>query len=200
MSERGDNRYSHFVALAKVALPLIALALLSTVFLLARGPSGPSAIPYAEIEEIARDPRITAPRFSGLTDDGGRLSITARSAQPQGEGGLDADRLAARLETTEGVTVDMSAAEGEIDQEERTATLSGLTQITTSSGYMIETGGVTTDLDTGRIVSHGPLEARTPAANLTAGRVTFEPRNGDQPPLLVFDGGVTLVYQPVQGD
>uniref|UniRef100_A0AAN0MF35 Uncharacterized protein n=1 Tax=Yoonia rhodophyticola TaxID=3137370 RepID=A0AAN0MF35_9RHOB len=58
---------------------MIALGLLSTLFLLARAPAEPPDISFAEIEAMARDQRITAPRFSGVTDDGSVISIAARS-------------------------------------------------------------------------------------------------------------------------
>ena len=200
MADPAISRYSSFVALAKVALPLVALALLSTVFLLARGPQGSDTIPYAEIEELAAEPRVTDPRYAGVTENGSELTVTARSIRPEGEGGASVERIAARLTRSDGARVDVIATEGALDNAARTITLSGLAQITTSNGYMIETGGVVTDLETGQMVTDGPLEARTPEGRLTAGRLTIDPGGPSRATQLVFDGGVQLVYLPQKGD
>ena len=49
--------YSRFVALAKVVLPLAALRLFATLFLIARQIDPDAAIPFAEVdvEQFARD-------------------------------------------------------------------------------------------------------------------------------------------------
>ena len=57
------NRRSVIVAWLRVLLPLGALAVLSTLFLLSRKPDPDAAIPYARVdaEALARQPRVTAP-------------------------------------------------------------------------------------------------------------------------------------------
>src|SRR5687768_1056659 len=70
------RRRSRVVAWAKVLLPLGALGLLSTVFLLAREPLGVIDIPYAELEEIAREPRIDRPRLAGVAPDGTTVTLS----------------------------------------------------------------------------------------------------------------------------
>src|SRR5690554_4812329 len=77
-----DNLYSSFVNWSKILLPLAALALLSTVFLLARGDETQTAIPVAELEAIAREPRISAPRFAGTAEDGSAIAVSAEVMRP----------------------------------------------------------------------------------------------------------------------
>ena len=57
------DRYSRMVTFLKVLLPLAALALLSTLFLISRGINTKATIPFAahEIEERMRGQQITAP-------------------------------------------------------------------------------------------------------------------------------------------
>ena len=92
------NLRSVVVAWLRVLLPLAALAILSTLFLLSRRPDPDAAIPYARIdaEARARDPRITAPSFAGVTSDGATIALTADRATPGRDGGVagaDAPRL-----------------------------------------------------------------------------------------------------------
>ena len=67
----------------RVLLPLLALAMLSVMFLFSReGGDGRSQIPYAEVdaEAMARDPRVVAPEYAGVTADGARLTLRATEA------------------------------------------------------------------------------------------------------------------------
>ncbi|TGN46479.1 hypothetical protein E4L95_19415, partial [Paracoccus liaowanqingii] len=73
----------------RVLLPLVALAMLSTMFLFSRRSDTESRIPYAEVEAeaAAREGRIVAPDYSAVTPDGARLSLRAAQATPSAEGG-----------------------------------------------------------------------------------------------------------------
>jgi len=77
-----DNTYSRVVAWAKVLLPLLALALLSTLFLVARTVDPAQKLPFADIDvdAIAREQRIGAPKFNGVTKEGTAISLSADSA------------------------------------------------------------------------------------------------------------------------
>jgi lipopolysaccharide export system protein LptC len=79
-----ENLHSRVVAWLKIILPLTALGILSTLFLFSRTIDPSDAIPYAtvDVEERAREPRVTAPAYAGVTSDGARLSMTAAEARP----------------------------------------------------------------------------------------------------------------------
>ena len=57
------DRHTQVVGWLKVALPLLALAVLATLFLLSDRIDPDAALPYAEVDvaERAREPRMTAP-------------------------------------------------------------------------------------------------------------------------------------------
>lgn len=191
------NFYSQFVGFLKITLPLAALALMSTVFLFARAPSQETTIPYAEIEEIAREPGLSGAQFSGVADDGSVIELTARNARPQGDV-LMAETLSAGIDTVDGTRIDISAGQGEIDNGAQTARLTGLARLVTSNGYEMETAGFTTDLATGRIASEGALEVQAPFGSLTAGQLVIEtPADGDGQ-VMLFQNGVRLIYTPQQ--
>lgn len=192
-----EDAYSRFIGFLKVALPLTALALMSTVFLLARAPSQDAEIPYAEIEEIAREPRIAGAQMSGVADDGSVIEITARATRPNGPL-ITTEALAAQIDTAEGHQIIISAGQGEIDQTRRTARLFGLARMETSNGYELETAGFTANLVSGRIASDGPLEVQTPFGSLTAGQLILETPLGGTGQVMLFQNGVRLVYTPQQ--
>lgn len=75
---KGD-RHSRVVSWLKVLFPLIALALLSTLFLLSRAIEPQAVIPFAdkEVQERLRDQQITGPFYSGTTADGDLISFSA---------------------------------------------------------------------------------------------------------------------------
>jgi lipopolysaccharide export system protein LptC len=195
---RTDNLYSYFVGWMKVLLPLAALALLSTIFLLARGTNTVQTIPYAELADMAREQGMTNPNLAGVTDDGSAVSITAAALRPAADA-ADAFSIIAPtlvLVATDGSRVEVSAGLGDIDGRRRLMTLTELVRVGTSSGYMMETAGIEADLASGQISSLGPLEVQAPFGTLTAGKVVVMTSADGLGQQMVFNGGVRLLYQP----
>ena len=117
------NRRSVIVAWLRVLLPLGALAILSTLFLLSRRPDPDAAIPYASVdaEELARHPRVTAPSYAGVTADGAALTLTAESVTPAGrdpEQGGSASGLRLDWRGADGLTAELTAPQAEIGKGE----------------------------------------------------------------------------------
>ena len=191
-----DNIHSRLVAWLKVILPLAALALLSTLFLVSRGTPPEDALPYSEVdvEELAREPRLTAPRYAGVTQDGAALSVTAEVARPDAAGGASATALTARLETPDGVTTDIAASDGQLDAAAGLLTLTGDVRVTASSGYAITTGEMTAALDRTLLTAPGTVAATAPMGRIDAGAMQMTSQGDDY--VLVFNGGVKLVYEP----
>lgn len=192
-----ENAYSNLVGILKITLPLAALALMSTVFLFARAPAPDSAIPYAEIEEIAREPRLAGAQLSGVADDGSVIELTARSAKPQGDI-LTVEAMAAIIDAADGTHIEIRAGMGAFDNETRIARLEGLARVETSNGYEMETTGMTADLNSGRITSDGALEVQGPFGALTAGQLVIETPSAETGQVMLFQNGVRLVYTPQQ--
>ena len=103
--------HSRLVGWLKVALPLLALAILSTLFLVARTIDPEAAIPYAEVDiaERIREPRMTAPAYAGVTKDGATLTLTADEARPEAEGDGSAVKVHAQLATPDGARTALTA-------------------------------------------------------------------------------------------
>lgn len=193
-----DNLHSNLVTWGKIILPVAALGLLSTLFLFSRAANDTSEIPFAEIDALAREQRITAPHFSGVTTEGAILQIAADSAQPQG-GSLQTlvitgPRLT--LDAPDGTKLNIVAGEGSINGETQVAQLTGLARLETSSGFLMETAGLVANLETGEVHSLGPLEIRTPFGEASAGQVRIHVAKDGTGQQMHFTEGVKLVYTP----
>jgi lipopolysaccharide export system protein LptC len=193
--------HSRLIGWLKIILPLVALAILSTLFLVARTVDPNDAIPYAEVdvEDRLREPRITSPSYAGLTEDGAALTVTANEARPQAEDGAGAraSALVATLETPDGARTDLRANAGQIDPAARRILLSGGVTISTSSGWRVQSESISAAMDTTDISAPTPVTATGPAGTLSAQSMQLTQDAGrDGSYLLVFNGGVKLVYQP----
>ena len=194
----GDNFHSQLVGWSKILLPLVALGLLSTLFLFSRNPGEQPEIPFAEIEAMAREQRINAPRFSGVTEDGAIIAISAHSAKPDltRPDTVSIDRMVMRMDNPDGSRIDVTATSGEVDGRAAVARFLGLARLVTSTGYEMETNGLIAELNTGLVTSNGLLEIRAPFGELTAGQVTFRVSSDNAAQQMLFTEGVRLIYRP----
>lgn len=195
-----ENLHSRLVVWAKVTLPLMALALLSTLFLVSRRIDPTDAIPYADvdIEERAREPRLTEASYAGVTADGSALTLSAAEARPENESGVSfAKVIVGTLETPDKTRVDMQAATSVMDDQNRTMTLGGGVSVTTTTGYSIQTESLVADLDQTNLSSRGSVTATGPMGKIEAGEMvlTQDPNQADAYQL-VFKNRVKLLYTP----
>jgi lipopolysaccharide export system protein LptC len=194
------DRHTRVVGWLKVALPLAALAILSTLFLVARRIDPEAALPYAEVdvEDLAREPRMTAPTYAGTTEDGAALTLSAAEARPESASG-PATAAAMRLDLTtpDGGQTSLLAITAVLDEKARQVLLSGGVTIATSTGYRLETAEVAANLDRSGLESRSEVRATGPAGEIRADGMSL--RQDNQTPgayVLVFKGAVRLVYQP----
>lgn len=200
-----DNTYSRLVAWLKVLLPVAALVLLSTMFLISRGIDPTLALTRAgvDVEGLATTQGITGPQFSGVTSDGAALSFSAESAQPdlRRPGVFSAIRLQAQIETPDGGVVDIRAEKAVVDNEENRLDLLGGVVINTSTNYVIKGEGLQVALDVTWAQSTGPVSATGPLGQINAGLVRLNRQDGPGSTyLLVFNEGVTMVYNPIANE
>lgn len=192
------NRYSQFVGWLKIILPLAAIALFSTLFLFAQGRGGNGSIPFAEVEEIARENRLSSPDFAGVADDGTLFSLSAASARPLPDQPhiVSIDNIVLRVESAASVGVEVTAGIASFDSRERLAMIEGLARVASTDGYMMETRGLRAEVDAGTLESLGPLEIRAPYGEMTAGHLSVRRSETGDGLQMLFNQGVRLVYQP----
>ena len=193
-----DNAYSRFVQFVKVALPLLALALLSTMFLFSRTINPEDAIPFAEVdvEQIAREQRLQDPNFSSVTSDGTMIMVVAEAAKPDAENPrrMDITEVTADIETPTGTLIKMKSEEAFYDGESNTMDLTGNVRLSTSSGYTLHSDMLIANLSESSLISPGPVDGAGPNGTLEAGQMELKTVGRSQ--LLVLKNGVKLIYQP----
>ncbi|RKF16241.1 hypothetical protein D6850_01350 [Roseovarius spongiae] len=196
----GDNLYSVLVAWMKIILPLVALGLLSTVFLISRkvDPGGTIPVSQVDIEQRADEQGVTNPSFAGVATGGEQITFKADRVRPDldHEGRLMADRVRAELRLNGGTVVNITSDRGESDQFEYSARLDGDVHITTTTGYDIRTDVLTAEFDTLRAEAPGRVTGSGPAGTLEAGRMLLTSEEEDGTAHLLFTDGVKLVYSP----
>jgi lipopolysaccharide export system protein LptC len=194
------DRHTQVVGWLKVTLPLLALGILATLFLLADRIDPEAALPYSEVdvEGLAREPRMTAPTYAGTTSDGAALTLSADEARPATDG-TEAGALGLRLQldTPDGAVTNLTAATAVMNSAAQEILLAGGVVVTTSSGYRVETAELAAKMDRSGLQSQTPVTATGPAGDLSAGGMTLGQDNlTPRAYVLVFNGGVRLVYRP----
>ena len=192
-----DNLHSRLVAILKVVLPLIALALLSTLFLFSRKIDPEDAIPYAtvDVEDRLRDPKMTSAGFAGMTKDGASLTLSAAEARPATEGG-SLKLVVGALETPDGVKTELAATAVALDTTAQMIELTDGAELRASNGYVVQAQGLGVATDRTYIESRGAVSAQGPVGQLTAEHMLLSQQGNAGAYVLVFNGKVRLLYQP----
>ncbi len=192
--------YSRLVAFLQVFLPLLALAILSTLFLLSRNINTDAAIPFAEseIEDRVRDQLVTGPFYSGQTTRGDRIAISATTlAMPDGGGSVStANEVTAQIDLAQGGRIIMTAQTGVVDMPAKNTTFEGDVLITTTSGYRIRSDALISTLGALEVTSPGAISATGPIGDLESGQFRLTSREDSNAVHLLFTEGVKLIYQP----
>lgn len=195
------DTYSRMVRWLKVALPLTALAILSTLFFVAETLDPDAAIPYADVdvERLLREQGVSKPAFGAVTEDGVAISMSADSIRPGTEqrDRLTGTSLTANLKWPDDAHIDIASPTGIVDMSLGEAILQGGAVLESSTGYTIKSERIVANMNEAHVTSEGSISADGPAGTLTAGRLELTRQtNTDGGYLLVFKDGVRLLYQP----
>ncbi|PVH28478.1 hypothetical protein [Pararhodobacter oceanensis] len=195
------SRYSRLIGVLKIVLPLTALVLLSLVFLLARtiDPTQGISMASIDVEDRARDPRLSGARFAGVTEDGAALTIVTETARsdPNAAMRLEVTGLDLSLEGAEGETLMAHAESGVVDRGAGSFEMSGGLRLSATPGYDLRTERIEGLLDSTHIRAPGEVSGRAPAGEIHAGNMVMRVDSPmEQGYVLVFGGGVRLIYQP----
>ncbi len=193
-----DNIYSKAVVWVKVTLPLIALGLLSSLFLLAGNPDPDAALPYAEvdIDQITREQRVTEPRFAGVLAEGQELilvadAVTADAGQTEQ---IRAQAIEGRMDLSAEAFLTVEAALGNFDMARQRATLSDGVMVQSSQGYQLDSAELVMALDRVELRAPGAVHITGPGLDLTADSMEMVGPEGET--ILRFNGTVRMLYEP----
>lgn len=196
-----DIAYTRLVNWLKVILPLLALAVLSTLFLVARTVDPAQQLPFAEVDvdELAREERIGAPNFTGVTAEGAAIAVSAQSAAPDplNDGRMTGETVEARITLPGGEAINISAAAMELNTQRGLAELRDNVLIESSAGYTLVAERLEVALDRTFARAPGPVTLQGGLGQIQAG--SFELKGsptGTAGYVLVFKDKVRLLYQP----
>lgn len=191
------NRHSTIVTWVKVILPILGILLLSSLFLFSRAPNPDAAIPFADVdvEQIARDQRLSEPRFAGLTEDGREITLVSRTAVPSPERQtlIFLDIVEGRIDLSDENFMLLNARDGAVDMTAQIADLDGEVQVVTSQGYRLNTDSMDVALSDAHLTAPGVVEITGPGLRLQAGAMEMVGPDGSA--VVSFTGGVRLLYE-----
>lgn len=194
------NFHSRLVAWMKIILPLTALGILSTLFLISDNfdPNEPLPVVGIDLQQRAQDQGATNATFAGVTRARHEVLLQTRKSRPSQQDArvLLAEDVSARLKLASGTQIEITSRAAEVNQLRNTASLSGEVHMVTSTGYTLNTDYLTAQFDTLYAESPGPVTGDAPAGKLAAGGMVLrtEPETGKVH--LLFTNGVKLIYQP----
>lgn len=213
---RAPGGYSRLVRWLKVGLPLLALVLLSALFLIPQEKAFEGGLVYstADLISLGEGLQVTNPRIEGATAAGEPFVVEADSATPDGPDPRQVELSNVRgvFDQAEGRQIRLLADIGSLRPRDQALSLTGSVRLETSDGYVVTTDQVTADLRAGEAAAPGPVTATSPQGSIEAGSFRAErrapakdadpaaadaklgaPRPGDY---LWFENGVRVVWKP----
>jgi lipopolysaccharide export system protein LptC len=196
------DRHTRLVAWAKIVLPVIALGMLSTLFLLSKSVDPVATIPFSESDLAARTEtqQISQPEVFGVTPQGDLISLRAELARQNGDDPslMEAQNITAQIKMTSGQRVDLSARVALHNPTERMVVLSGDVFAKTTTGYEFAAETLRLSLSALQANSLGRVTGTGPGFTVTAGEMTLEVPKGEKEAHILLKNGVKLVYTPVK--
>ena len=196
---QGD-RYSQMVAWLKVMLPLLALGILSTLFLISRAVDPPAVIPFAdnEVQERLSNQQVTGPYYSGTSSNGDLVTFIADSVKsPSGQ--VDTKKATdvhLAVQTPTGPRYAVTAELADVNLAKDLTVLTGRVAVTTSEGFRLYSQLLNVKMSQVDITSPESVSGFTPVGELEAGTMRLFTPDGQSEHLLLFTNGVKLVYRP----
>ncbi len=193
-------RYSRFVVLLKVALPIGAAALV--VFVVAwpylTGPEDGFHLSFSEVEVSAqKGVHMTNVRFFNSDGDNQPLTVTAEQVMQDND---DPDIVrfimpAADIQLANGMWLALTARQGALHRTNRTLSLVGSVNLFSDEGYELRTEQVEFDLRTQSVAGNTPVEGQGPLGVFSADGFHLD-RTGRS---IHFEGRVHMVLYPKAG-
>ena len=195
-----DIIYVRVINFLKIALPFFGVSLIVAMFVLSRDQASQAVLPFDKnefAEELAKQ-QINKLYYSGHTDAGDELSLSAQSAVEGFEGKkvLEMKIVSAKVKSKNGLEIEATAQFGQYLYSENLLKMSGSVLISSSSGYRLSAPELRISTDGTYIFGEGPVEGLTPLGKIYAGKMEIMRKNAKAPMQLWFGEKVVLDYEP----
>ena len=188
-------RYRNVVHVLKIALPLLALALILTivVYSILFHPDGTIAIFSGSGTEQGQIV-MKSPRFVGTDKDNQPFEIIASQARQHTDDRavIELDDVNAKLQLKNGPQLRVIAHRGVLDTNNQLLQLAGPISLSSSEGYLIHTDEARADLKNGLLTGQRPIEASGSFGTIRADG--FSASKADQ--RINFIGNVRVHFEP----
>ena len=198
----GPGLHSRIVGILKLGLPLVALGLLASLFVVQNddGIDGSGIVfSQGDVDALGSGLQISKPTFTGTTRGDDRFRFSAETVSPDAAPPKRAQisGLSGTLDLTDGPAVTLAAEQGDLDIPTQRLDLRGKVLITTSDGYRMVTDQATLDLKAGSFVSGSEVDTTGPLGRITSGSLLIAPAAASgEVRRFSFGNGVRLVYDP----
>ncbi|MEF2550712.1 LPS export ABC transporter periplasmic protein LptC [Aurantimonas sp. A2-1-M11] len=188
------RRHSRLVRILKIGLPALAALIVVggiAVTWVARSLPEDFSVVGTSIE----DGRIVMedPRMSGIDSNNRPYELIAeRAIQSLGGGGVDLEKITAKIAIDDDTTADILAAAGKYDPTAETLKLDGGVQVDTTSGITISLAAADIDIASGEMKGRGPVRIETPNQTIESSSLNLS----DGGAVITFGGRVKMLLRP----
>lgn len=195
--------YSRFVQVLKILLPLVALVLISTLFLFARNINfdRDNPVPGIDLPRLIAQSGIGSPKYSGQTEDGALIQFSADRVSTIAGQLTDLRAEAVTLEITEqdGRKVRVTAPTAAFSDGKNRAWFDKGAVVTGPDGWHVTAGQLDMSLRVGEVNASGGINVDGPLGEFTAKTMKMTRKDANAPESgfqTLFEGGVKLIYHP----
>lgn len=188
------KRYSRFVRVMRLALPVGAVAILGLLVIWPRlhGLDDAMIVPSTESVELERDGRVRldSPRYVGEAGGAGAYSVEAEAARvdPASPRKIELERMRADIPTATDGDIAVEAGRAVYDRDRAMLDLAGGIEVMTDAGFKLTTQAAEVALEAGKLRSLTPVKGEGPDGELEADRLAVE----DEGAILRFTGNVRV--------
>lgn len=195
--DRKRDAHTRRVRFLKVTLPLLALGILSSLFLFSRSITMEGALPFAEVDiaDRLREPKMTDATVATASENGSVISMTAVTVVPSQAGPVTSNAVQGTIKSLSGDVITLNAAHVLYSDGAQTAALTGGVLIN-SAGYDMTTDALDLAMQSATLDSRGTVRAIGPLGQLDAGLMSASQTKDGA--VIVFKSGVQLLYTPQQ--